>query len=129
MKDKLIALGLSIVAVFAPIQAMIITTGVLIGADLIVGIWAASKQGHPITSAGIRRTVTKMFIYETALLLGFLAEHYLLSDLLPATKIVSGMIGITELKSIYENLNTISGSDLLKTAIAKLGSENDSSPQ
>lgn len=118
------ALLLSCLAVFAPIKAMLIVTGVLIFADLITGVWAASKRKEPITSAGLRRTLTKVGVYEAALCLGYLAEHFMLEGTVPVTKIVSGLIGLVELKSCYENLNVISGADLLKTAIDRLGSDN-----
>lgn len=118
------ALALSCLAVFAPIKAMLIVTGVLIFADLVTGVWAAWKRKEPITSAGFRRTATKIFVYETALCLGWLAEHYMLDGAVPVTKIVSGMIGLIEIKSVYENLNVVSDEKLLKSVIDKLGSDN-----
>lgn len=118
------ALLLSCLAVFAPIKAMLLVTGVLIFADLILGVWAAYKRKESITSAGLRRTLSKCFVYETALCLGWLAEHYLLQGSIPVTKIVSGLVGLVELKSCYENLNNISEKDLLKVVIDRLGSDN-----
>ena len=127
MKLKWIeAAALSILAIFAPIQSVLLTTGVMIFADLITGLMAAYKRSEPITSSGFRRTLVKMFVYEAALMLAFLAEHYL-SDILPFVKLASGMIALVELKSIYENLNSFSGSDLLKSLIDKLGSESNKS--
>lgn len=113
------------VAVFAPIQAVIIITGVLVIADLITGILAAKKRGEPIDSAGLRRTVTKTAVYLTAVCMGFLVEKYMIDEILPISKIVSGIIGMVELKSLMENLNTIHGSDIFKEIIYKLGSHND----
>lgn len=115
---------ISIAAVFAPIKGTLIATGVLIFADLALGMWAAKKRGEPITSAGIRRTLTKCFVYEAALMLGFLGEHYL-TDSIPAVKVISGLVMITEMTSILENLNTISGSDLLKSVLSQLGSQSN----
>lgn len=116
---------ISLLAIFAPIHSLLLTTGVMIFADLFTGIIAAYKRGEKITSGGIRRTLTKMFVYEAALMLAFLAEHYM-SDILPFVKMASGMIALVELKSIYENLNSISGGELLKSLIDKLGSANQS---
>lgn len=115
---------LSLIAVFAPIKALLLTTGVMLFADLVTGVWASIKRKEPITSAGLRRTVTKLFVYEAAIMLAFLAEHYM-SDILPFVKMASAMISIVELKSIYENLNEISGSPLLKNLVDKLGSTNE----
>lgn len=114
---------ISSIAIFAPIKSLLLTSGLMIIVDLITGIIAARKRNEPITSSGLRRTLTKFFVYEIALMLAFLAEHYM-SDILPFIKMCSGMITIVELTSVYENLNDISGSNLLKSLIDKLGSEN-----
>lgn len=114
---------ISALAVFAPIYHLLLTTGVLIVVDLVTGIWSASNRKEPITSAGLRRTVTKLFVYEVAIMLAYLTEHYM-SDIIPFVKMASAMVSLVELKSVYENLNDISGSDLLKVLITKLGSEN-----
>lgn len=115
---------LSILAIFAPIKAMLITTGIMILADLITGVIAARRRNEEITSAGLRRSITKLVVYEAALMLAYLAEHYL-SDILPFVKMASALIAVVELKSIYENLNSASGMNLLKELIDKLGSKND----
>ncbi len=119
------ALFVSICAVFAPIQPMLITVGVLVGADLIFGLIAAYKTKEPITSAGIRRTVTKSFVYLSSVMLGYIAEHYLIGDLIPVSKLIAGVIGVVEMKSILESADKINGGSLFKSIITKLGSEND----
>jgi holin family protein len=116
---------ISLIAIFAPIQALILTTGVLVILDLIVGVMSASKQGEKITSSGLRRTVSKLLIYETAIMLGFLVEIYMTGGLIPISRIAGTMIGITELKSIMESLDSLNGSPLLATLISKLGSKNE----
>lgn len=125
MLEYLKSLLIAVLAVFAPIQAVIIVTGVLVIADLVTGLFAARKRGEVITSAGLRRTVTKTTVYLTAVCLGFLVEKYMIDSILPISKLVSGIIGVVELKSLMENLNTIYGSDLFKSVIEKLGSIND----
>lgn len=114
---------LSVIAIFIPIQAILLTTLAFITMDLISGVLSAKKQKEPITSQALRRTVTKIFVYEIALMIGFLAEHYMI-EYLPIVKMVSSMIAITELKSIYENIDILGGGDLLKSVIGKLGSDN-----
>lgn len=113
-----------LLAVFAPVQAMLLTAGVLIIADLVTGLLAAHKQKIPITSAGIRRTISKMFIYQTAIMLGFLVETYMAPGI-PISSIVAGVIGITELTSVLENLSKISDNAVISNIITKLGSAND----
>lgn len=116
---------IAILAVFAPIKAVLLVTGFVIFVDLITGIMAARKRGEKITSAALRRTISKMVIYQTAILSGFLIETYLTGDLAPITKIVASVIGVTEGISIFENLNTLSNNKLFSDLLKKLGSKND----
>ncbi len=125
MKEWLAKISLAVLAALAPIQTVLISVGVLILADSVTGIWAAYKRGEKISSAAMRRTISKIVIYQTAVITGFLLETYLIDHLLPVTKIVAGIIGLVEFKSILENSNTIMGGDIFKMILQKLGSEND----
>lgn len=119
-KQSLINLLLAICAVFAPIRATIITVMVLTIIDLISGLMAAKHRKEAITSSGLKRTIVKIFIYEAAVLLGYLTEQYMTGDLIPVMKILAGYIGITELTSVLENLEEITGLSILKKLINKL---------
>lgn len=112
-----------VVSIFAPIQAVLATTLVLIFVDLVTGVIAAKNRGEEITSAGFRRSISKLLVYEFALLVGYVAETYMIG-FLPLTKMISSLIALTETKSIFENLDSSAGGQLLKTLIDKLGSEN-----
>ena len=114
----------AVVAIFAPIKMAIITVFVLVIADLITGLMAAYKSKTPITSAGLRRTAIKLFLYEAALLLGFLAETFLTGASVPICKLVSAFVGLTEMKSVVENLIIIGGGSLFASLLSKLGSDN-----
>lgn len=127
MKPYLIHLLLATVAVFAPAQGMLTTALLLIVIDLITGILASKKQGKKINSSGLQRTIVKLLVYEISIMLAFLTETYLLNHSIPVSNIVAGFVGITELKSCLENLNVISGGDLLKQIVDKLGSKNSQS--
>jgi len=104
---------------------MLIVAGILIIADLVTGVWAAYKLGNTISSAGLRRTVSKFCVYQIAIISAFIVQKFLLNDLIPASNIVAGVIGIVELKSILENANKILNTDIFKAVLAKLGSVND----
>jgi len=119
-------LAASIVAIFAPAKALLISVGFLIFADLVMGVWAAKKRGEHISSAALRRTVSKAAVYQVTILSGFLVEQYMLGGILPVSKIVASTIGLFELKSILENSDSILGYSLFKLVISKLGSDNDS---
>ena len=125
MKNFLIQTGVAIAAILAPIKMLMISVGFLIIADLITGIWAAKKRNESIKSAAMRRTISKILIYQLAVISGFLVEKYMLEELIPISKIVASVIGLVELKSILENSNQILGYDLFKSVISRLGSEND----
>jgi hypothetical protein len=125
MKSFLQHLAISAVAALAPIKPVIITVGVLVISDLISGIWAAVKRKEPITSAALGRTVTKMVVYQTAVVTGFLLQIHLLGNALPVINIVGGLIGLVEFKSFLENANYIVGGDIMKEILRRLGSKND----
>lgn len=118
-------LAVSILAILSPIIPMLITVFILIVLDLITGIWAALKRSEKITSGGIRRTITKIFVYDIAILSGLLIQKYLIYDSLPIIKLIGGIIASVEGLSIYENLNVIYGSNIFKKIINIFGSPND----
>lgn len=106
-------LGLKIiawVAIFlAPIKEVMFSVGFLILADLLTGVWAAYKSGAKLESHKLRRSVTKSASYLLAIVVGFVAQKFLLQDTIPIVHVVAGLIGATELLSIYENLSKITG--------------------
>lgn len=111
--------------ILAPIKAVMSTVGFLVFLDAATGVWAALKRKEAITSAALRRTISKMVIYQLAVISGYLIETYLLGGSLPISKVVAGFIGLVEFKSVLENGNTILGTDIFKVLIKKLGSKND----
>lgn len=124
MKELLIKGLIVLMSVFAPIIPMLITCGVLIAADTITGMVAASKRKEKIKSSEMRRSISKLVVYQIAIMTGFLLETYMLDNLIPVSKIVASVIGIVEFKSILENVSSIAGQDILKLVIEKLGSKN-----
>ena len=125
MKSYLSNLAISAMAALAPIKPVMITVGILIVSDLITGVWAARKRGEEITSAALGRTVSKMVVYQTAVITGFLLQRYLLGDALPVVNVIGGVIGMVEFKSFIENANCIVDGDVFKEILKKLGSKND----
>jgi hypothetical protein len=118
-----------IAIILIPIKAVMATVGFLIFLDLFSGIWAAFKRQEKITSAALRRTLSKMVIYQLSIISAFFIEHYIFAETLPVTKIVAGFIGMVEFKSSLENANIILGTDVFKLLISKLGSDNDKPSQ
>ena len=109
---------LAIVVVLSPIKAALAAAFGLVVADLITGIMAAKKQNKPITSSGLKSTVIKLTVYQLAIILAFIVEKYLVQGM-ALTNIVTSYVGLTELLSINENIEVISGTNLLEGIINK----------
>jgi phage-related holin len=124
MKEYLYKGLLVLAATMAPIKPLLLACGTLIIADMVTGIMAARKRKEPINSADMRRSLSKMVVYQVAIISAFVLETYMLEGLLPVTKVVGGVIGMVEFKSILENASTIAGQDIVKMVLDKLGSKN-----
>jgi hypothetical protein len=116
---------LSVLAVFAPLKALMGAVAFLIMADTVTGIIAAYKRGEEIRSSGLSRAIVKLFVYQVVIITGFLMEQYIVPDLgIPIVKLLAGVIGVVEFKSVLENVESITGLNLMKIKKA-LGSQND----
>lgn len=124
MKQVFTNLILSMLLLFAPIKAALLMVMALTVVDLVSGLIAAKKRGEKITSSGLKRTLVKVFVYEIVTMLGYLTEQYLTGDLLPLLKILTSYIGLVELKSVLENIESITGLDLLKVLIDRINKSN-----
>lgn len=120
MKTLLLRLLLAIGTILAPTKGMCLAALFLVFADLVTGVLVARKQKQPISSAGFKRSVVKISVYLSAIVLSFITQTYLLENTLPIMNIITSFIGITELLSILENINILSEQDLLKVIIDKL---------
>lgn len=125
MKAIALKILIALASVFAPIQSVMMAALVLIACDLVSGVLAAKRRGKKIASSGFQRTIVKLLVYEVAIALGFIAQHYLMLDAMPVANIVGSYVGLTELTSIYENINDMSGGQLLKVILERLNSKNN----
>lgn len=109
-------------AVFLPIKELMLTIGFLVSADLVVGVWKAIKTGQRIRSRRMSDTVTKLLLYQLAIMSGFLIETFIISELIPVTKLIATVVAIIEFKSIIESIEAVTGKDLwskIKTIIGR----------
>jgi hypothetical protein len=104
----------------APVHPAVITALCLPLVDLTLALISARRAGEAITSAGLKRSVAKVLMYELAIVLAFVTEQYLLSSLVPAVRVVTGLIGMTELKSCLEHLDTLGGQPLFASILKRL---------
>ena len=67
-------------------------------------------------------TVTKLLLYQLAIMSGFLIETFIISELIPVTKLIATVVAIIEFKSIIESIEAVTGKDLwskIKTIIGR----------
>ncbi len=103
-----------------PIHPAIISALCLPAVDLVLGLLVANRDKKPITSSGIKRTVAKIMLYEFAIVLAFCVETYMTSSVVPIIHMVTGLIGVTELKSCIEHMDDLYGSPLFLALLARL---------
>lgn len=105
---------LFLIAFLVPINAILIATGVLVFFDFVTGCWKSlsiggwrNRDGNlTLNSRAMSHTITKSTLYVIAILSFHLTEIYLVPEF-PLTRIIAGFIGVTELKSISENIGII----------------------
>ena len=119
--QKYIIQLLSVVsAFFLPISGILFLIGFAILVDTITGIWKAKKLKIKITSRGLSAIVSKLFLYEVAVILTYLIDKFILNDILlqffsvplMLTKILSLVLVSIEAISISENYKAVKGIDI-----------------
>ena len=107
-------------AFFLPISGILFLIGFAIVIDTLTGIWKAKKLGIPITSRGLSAIVSKLFLYEVAVILTYLIDKFILNDILlqffsvplMLTKVLSLVLVSIEAISISENYKAVKGIDI-----------------
>ena len=115
LQENMSKILMMLISLFAPIHGIMITVGVLILCDTIIGIWKAKKLGEKITSRGLSRIISKMFLYEGTIILFFLIDKFILGDILfkffaiewLLTKVVALVLASIEIFSIDENYRAV----------------------
>jgi hypothetical protein len=105
---------------FLPISGILFLIGFAIFVDTLTGIWKAKKLGVPITSRGLSAIVSKLFLYEVAVILTYLIDKFILNDIilqffsvpLMLTKVLSLVLVSIEAISISENYKAVKGIDI-----------------
>ena len=113
MQDYIKYLLISVLGILAPIKGILIGVGVLVFFDMITAIYAAKKTGDDITSRKLSKTIGKLVLYNIAVLTGFIFEK-LLGDFIPVIKIISSVLIMTELFSIFENFYKATGINIIQ---------------
>lgn len=122
---------LALVAFYTqPTWGAMVTIVVLVGVDWVTGLWAAKKRGEKITSWGWRRTIHgKILPYQIAVLCSHLVDLNIfkgtLLEPIQLMKATAAFIAGAELKSVFENLGSISGLDFWTFIKDKLQPKKD----
>ncbi len=99
--SALVAWGLSF---FLPIAPFLILSFSLVVIDTITGVIAAKHRGEKIVSSKLRGTVQKILLYCLAILAAE-GVRVVLMPSIPVTHLAASAIGLTEFKSIIENVD------------------------
>lgn len=108
-----------IVVYFQPTLEFMLLVGFFVAMDTITGMAAAAKLGEPLTSKKFRAIFPKYIVYGCAVLVAHVIQKQFFQDF-PALKIVAGFVAYSELMSIDENIQKITGFSVFKFFIKKL---------
>jgi len=120
--NHLSSLFIATIAVFTPVVPLLLTTGFLIAVDFCFGVYRAYKKGEEITSRKMGNTISKIVLYNLAILSVYFLDHNVLNTGLNLEKVVAGLIGIVEIRSVDESFKTLFGFsiwDKLKNTIQR----------
>lgn len=122
IKSQLTGFFSIVLAFLIPIYGLILAVGCCIVADTIIGILRAKKLNgwKSVSSRRLSAIVSKMFLYEGALILFFFIDKFIIAEFtamfieipLILTKILAATLCFIELKSIDENYKIIKGKSL-----------------
>lgn len=120
LKNNLQHLAAVVIAFLAPIHGLMLTVGLFIVVDTIMGIWKAKKLKETISSRNLSRIISKMFLYQSTILMFFILDYFILNQIilvffsvpLILTKIVAAVLASVEIFSIDENWRAVKGNGL-----------------
>lgn len=101
------------------VHNVLIGVTVIVCLDFITGIMAARARKEKINSHGLRRTITKTFVYQSSIVVAMILEKYLLQGV-PVIKVVSTLIALTEAQSFFENVEDCTGINFYEKILNKL---------
>jgi hypothetical protein len=120
-------------AFFLPISGILFLVGFAIFVDTLTGLWKAKKLKIKITSRKLSAIISKLFLYELAVIGFYLIDYFILNDIilkffsvpLMVTKITALTLCSIELISISENYKIIYGINIWQSLknLLKRGAE------
>ncbi len=128
--DKIL---ITLSAFLMPVKPLMVLVGLMIFLDTIFGVWKCKKQGTKVTSKGLSAIVSKMVLYQFAVILVFALEKFMFGDFillftaipLFLTKVVATLLVGIELTSISENIEEATGVNIWQKVKDMLGRAKD----
>ena len=117
-KKWLVAAVMSSLTLIAPAANLMFVIGLLVVSDFVTGVLAARKREETINSKKMRNSVTKGIGYMVAILVAYMMQKVFIKDF-EVMKIVAALIAFIELKSIDENLESLTGKSLFNQFLKK----------
>jgi hypothetical protein len=124
LKTKLALLAASFLSILSPVVPMVLIAILMIIVDTFFGIWRSYKKGgwNAIRSRKMSHALSKTLLYSGAIVVVFLIEKYIAGGLvghfisvdLVMTKLVAFYCVVTELKSVNEKYEEVTGKNILK---------------
>jgi hypothetical protein len=111
MSAWLIKVAAAVVLFLAPIQASVNVVFALVLVDMVFGLIVAHKRGERIKSSKLAHTPLKMFVYFASITAVYAADTHI-GLVMPVTKIVTGIIGATEVLSMLEKAEFLTGTQI-----------------
>jgi len=120
LKSSFMSLLIIVAAFFAPIGPLLVLVGLAIASDTLFGIIKAYKKKEKITSRKLSAIVSKMALYEFAVIGVYVIDKFLMGDIiamftaipLVLTKLVVATLLSIEIKSVNENIEIAYGINL-----------------
>lgn len=107
MKENIKLFILSFLGTFSPIINILVTVGLLIVIDFIVGLYRAIYLKETITSRKMSNSIGKILLYNLFVISLWGLEYHIMDNLLPITKVGAMFVALVEIKSISESLEKI----------------------
>ncbi len=108
-----IKLLIGLLIFLAPVQDSIRAVFFLVFIDLAFGLIAAKKRGERILSSKLAHTPLKLLVYFATIVAVYAADTQIGLGV-PATKIVTGIIGATEVLSLLEKAEALTGAPIFQ---------------
>jgi phage-related holin len=128
LKSAAWSVGTMLLDLFIGVKPFVLFTIFITLIDMYTGTRAATFRGETLNSKGFRRTVTKLLLYMCAILMSRAFEVVFLDGTdfsFNLVWIVSGIIALSEMKSNFENIGTVTGIDFWSVIANKMPSLKD----